>query len=151
VWPIGRRHHNLTTNRHQRLVADDKRCLTFVNDEDLGVWVHVKLGTGPGSESIRKKDKPTPPWSAPSKSQLPISCSVSASMTSISGNPHLHTRSERLEHHQPKQDRKAPHPDGCERGGPQPSERGLHRRLIGRLWLLPFGFAEASGHPWEPN
>lgn len=47
MWPIGRRHHDLTTNRYQRLVADDKGRLTFVNDEDLCVRVYMKLRPDP--------------------------------------------------------------------------------------------------------
>jgi len=47
VWPISRRHHNLTPNRHQRLITDDKRRLTFVNNEDLHVWVSMKVWARP--------------------------------------------------------------------------------------------------------
>ena len=46
--PIGGRDHNLTSNCAQRLIADYKRHLTFVNYKDFRVRVHVKVWPSPG-------------------------------------------------------------------------------------------------------
>jgi hypothetical protein len=48
VRPVGGRDYDLTSNCAQRLIADYKCHLTFVNHKDFRVRVHVKVWPLPG-------------------------------------------------------------------------------------------------------